>query len=60
MTESCKWDEDENSVWGTGCGNLHVVNPHKGKPLDNGMVFCCYCGKPIEQVDYVCLDDLQD
>jgi len=47
---SCAWTEHEDGYWETKCDGMFVIN--EGTPLLNGMVFCCYCGKPIEQVDY--------
>lgn len=49
MNETCKWsEEDYSGLWNTDCGNLFDLN--EGTPSDNGMKFCCYCGKLIEQV----------
>jgi len=51
--ESCKWkqvdDWNNSSVWDTDCGNAFTIE--NGTPLDNEMKFCCYCGKPLEQIE---------
>jgi len=46
--KTCKWvyDEDED-CWHTSCGNAFVLT--EGTLSDNGMVYCCYCGKRIPQ-----------
>lgn len=56
MTEACKWTEDDDGSWDTGCDSGYFMDD--GSPTSRGMKFCCFCGKPIEQVDYVRLDDL--
>jgi hypothetical protein len=46
---SCIWYEDgDGGPWATGCKNYFEIID--GTPEDNGMKFCCYCGKPLEQV----------
>ena len=44
--EECAWREDEG-VWETDCGETFVLND--GTPYENGMRFCCFCGKGIAQ-----------
>jgi hypothetical protein len=47
MTEKpCIWQE-EDEYWQTGCGHAFCLNA--GTPLENGMKFCAYCGKPIKE-----------
>ncbi len=44
----CGWmpeDEDSDSFQ-TDCGEMFILN--EGTPTDNGMKFCCYCGKQID------------
>ena len=53
---ACKWTEDDAGIWNTECGDLFVVN--EGSPEQNDMKFCCYCGKPINQIDYVFWADI--
>lgn len=47
---SCTWREDWEGNWSTHCGHVHVLID--GKPEDNGMVFCCYCGGLLEQISF--------
>lgn len=47
---ACKWSEDEDGNWFTGCGEAFIIID--GKPSDNGMKFCCYCGKLLKEVPY--------
>jgi hypothetical protein len=45
----CRWQQDEveGDVWVTACGgNFHV---EYGRPSDNKMRWCCYCGGKIEE-----------
>ena len=44
----CVWEADEDGNWETDCHNLHILID--GNPVDNGMEFCCYCGKHIKLV----------
>ena len=44
--EECAWREDQ-SDWETDCGNRFTL--FDGTPLENGMVYCCFCGKCIVQ-----------
>jgi hypothetical protein len=48
MTEVCRWHEDNEGNWQTDCDNLFTFI--EGGPSDNGMKFCCYCGKPLEEI----------
>ena len=44
----CEWSYDpfdECSMWQTDCGHEFVIID--GKPSQNGMEFCCYCGKKL-------------
>ena len=47
----CKWTEDFEGNWETSCDNMFTLNA--GTPSDNGMKYCCYCGKPLREVRYV-------
>lgn len=53
---ACKWTEDDLGLWNTECENMFVIGD--GSPRENKMNFCCYCGKPIEQIDYVFWADI--
>lgn len=45
----CIWAQDGEGEqsWDTGCRKRFNLN--EGTPRENKMLFCCYCGKPIEQ-----------
>lgn len=45
--ESCTWTETEE-CWETECDESFLLTD--GTPESNGMVYCCFCGKPIVQV----------
>lgn len=47
--EHCTWhnDPETDNSWDTSCRQLFEI--YDGTPTDNGMRFCCYCGKPIRQ-----------
>lgn len=48
MSEYCNWyqDGDETSdAWATRCGQMFGLDD--GDPFDNGMRYCCFCGKPL-------------
>lgn len=49
----CIWelDDPEDDTWGTQCGHYFSLN--EGTPTDNRMAFCCYCGKPIREIQNV-------
>jgi hypothetical protein len=42
---TCEWAEDEDGYWATECG--HLFELVDGGPKDNGMAYCCYCGKTL-------------
>ena len=46
--ESCRWTpDDDDDVYDTGCGGRFWIQ--SGTPTSNQMIFCCYCGKRIEE-----------
>ena len=52
-SELCGWtqpDYEEFNTWDTGCGHCFMLE--SGKPSDNDMRFCCYCGKLIHEEVY--------
>jgi len=51
----CVWAEDENGIWGTGCG--HAFETLADSPSENGFKFCPYCGAKIEEKGYYGADD---
>jgi hypothetical protein len=44
--EFCRWRQDVEGDWMTGCKNIFVLI--HGTPAENDMRYCCYCGKRIE------------
>lgn len=50
MSETCIWSraDDGSEVYETSCQEgCFMLN--SGTPSENGMRFCCYCGKPLEE-----------
>lgn len=49
----CRWTEDGDfdysEGWGTECGNSFILAA--GTPAENDMKYCCYCGRPLVEVD---------
>ena len=57
MNPTCKWFEDPNyECYDTDCEQAFIMI--EGTPSDNGMKFCCYCGKPLVVVKYESVEDL--
>jgi len=51
MNEECTWTEsNDGGHYETNCGDMFVLNV--GTPSENGMRFCCYCGRPLEEKLY--------
>jgi len=52
MTDNCQWrqrdDWEGSAFWDTDCGETFVFT--EDTPIENGLRFCCFCGKPLEQV----------
>lgn len=50
---TCKWIlkewPDGSKSWSTGCGGGREHYFHNGTPASFGMIYCKYCGKPIEE-----------
>lgn len=46
----CTWTQEElgGDWWNTGCEQEFMIN--SGKPSDNDMAYCCYCGNPLREV----------
>lgn len=47
----CTWVQDSDGIWNTDCEHSFVIN-NEDTPLENGMVFCCYCGSPLAEMEY--------
>ena len=45
----CSWRAEEDGIWHTLCDRYWEFSNHDG-PTDNGMKFCCYCGKPLKEM----------
>ena len=48
--EKCVWTEDSDGTWNTDCGNSFILN--EGKPDDNNMNFCLFCGGVLIQNEF--------
>lgn len=44
--QRCIWRDNFDAIYETACDNLHILND--GSPEENGMRFCCYCGKELK------------
>ncbi|MCY1304998.1 Restriction alleviation protein Lar [compost metagenome] len=57
--EKCQWTSDSGFVWHSSCGVAWSF--HEGGPVENGMLFCHSCGKPLEEVpNQVAADEFED
>lgn len=52
QSETCVWQEDEDGNWQTTCDRVFVMITDD-LPSEASMVFCCYCGKSLEERPYV-------
>lgn len=52
QTENCIWTEDEIEFgeWWTTCDKAFYFID--GGPKDNGMKYCCYCGKRLVEAPH--------
>jgi hypothetical protein len=50
---TCAWSQDgpDSDSWETGCGNYFRLDD--GTPVDNDMLHCCFCGKPLDCSPYI-------
>jgi len=50
-TKSCEWAQEDDinmpGTWRSACGVLWTFN--EDGPVENGMKFCCGCGKKLDQ-----------
>ena len=51
----CGWHENEDGQWETDCSMEFEFN--SGTPVQNNFDHCPYCGKPLQQIPFVPLDD---
>lgn len=49
LTASCVWTVDEDGNYHTTCDGMFIVL--EGTPRENGMNFCCYCGRTLIEAD---------
>lgn len=54
MIITCRWDEDIEGYWRTSCDNAFTFTD--GGPDENGMMFCCYCGRSLQAEPYIDAD----
>ena len=58
----CKWRQvnlwDEPDAWDTQCGETFLFGA--GGPVEDGIDFCCYCGKKIVRIDAKSEEDDDD
>jgi hypothetical protein len=38
----------------------NAFNVEVGTPRENGMMFCCYCGKHLDQCRYILMTDEEE
>ena len=51
MGDVCIWSEDgEDGPWATKCGHYFEITADT--PAENGMAFCCFCGKELVQLPH--------
>lgn len=45
----CTWTqvEEDHNAWETECKNIFIIED--GTPGENGMNFCCFCGKQLKE-----------
>jgi hypothetical protein len=53
--KTCVWSEDSNGIWDAECGQTFCL--HDGTPSENGMRYCCYCGKTLREQRYISRED---
>jgi len=48
---SCAWVQDGvgEQAWDTSCHHRFLLN--EDTPSENHMQYCCYCGKPVTEVE---------
>lgn len=48
QSTSCTWHGDEEGCYETACG--HIFQVIDGTPTENAFGYCCFCGKPLNQI----------
>ena len=41
----CEWKEEEDGNYETRCGDMFILL--EGTPKQNGINYCCYCGRGL-------------
>lgn len=49
--QTCEWAENCDGIWHTSCKDSFYFDD--GKPSENGVKFCCFCGSPLVEIPYV-------
>jgi hypothetical protein len=54
MTDTCRWFQEGEGgcYYNTECNQIFVVNEDCDPPLGAWMKYCCYCGKPLQEVPW--------
>ena len=57
----CVWSQDDegSDAWNAACVNRSFVL-FSGGPTDNGMNYCMYCGRPVQENPWELEDDAED
>ena len=55
LPPTCEWREDDDGYWATSCGEMFAL--FTGRPVENRMRFCPYCGKGLIEVAAATEDD---
>jgi hypothetical protein len=48
VRNTCQWADSGDGYWHTECGGKWTFI--EDTPAENGMKFCCYCGKRLQQL----------
>lgn len=57
IADPCVWTETDE-CWETDCGRSFLVN--EGAPVENGMRFCCFCGRSLVEERPVSEEDVDE
>lgn len=56
MSATCRWYQDPDQLtFHTQCGHAFEFAQPGETPAEGSMGYCCFCGKPIEEV--LCEED---
>jgi len=51
VEKHCFWEQDEDGIWQTDCGKQFYFDD-SSTPEDTGMIYCCFCRKPLKEIEY--------